>query len=489
MAELDGLDESSAPGEAASVALRRASVLTPAAALTPAALTGLDAARRGRDSTRRRLLALADAVAVALAALATAGLMPPGAAAHAWPLLVAAPPMWVVLNKLLGLYDRDANLVHKSTLDELPRTLQSALLGSGLIYLVVPPLGGIPIDRTQTISFALLLTALMPALRWGTRRLVQGRYPPERTVIVGAGRVADLVARKVRSHPEYGVDLVGCTDIVDLDRFEAVCRELRVERVVIAFSTLSDESLLEAIRVCKTLNLKITVVPRLFEVIGGSVEIDQLEGMTLLGVRGLSRTRSSLMLKRAIDIAGAALGLLLLAPLYAAIALLIKLDSRGAVLYSHMRIGRGNKPFRLHKFRTMVTGADDLKPSLVHLNEASAPMFKIRDDPRITRVGGLLRRTSLDELPQLVNVLRGEMSLVGPRPLVPDEDDRVIGWHRSRLALTPGLTGPWQVMGRTAIPFEEMVKLDYLYVADWSLWNDLKLLVRTAPVVFSGNGH
>jgi exopolysaccharide biosynthesis polyprenyl glycosylphosphotransferase len=318
---------------------------------------------------------------------------------------------------------------------------------------------------------------------------VQRGYPPERTVIVGAGRVADLVARKLRSHPEYGVDLVGCTDVVDLDRFEQVCSELRVERVVIAFSTLSDESLLEAIWVCNALNLKITVVPRLFEVIGGSVEIDQLEGMTLLGIRGLSRTRSSLMLKRAIDLAGAGLGLLVLAPLMAAIALAVKLDSRGGVLFSHYRIGRGNNPFRLYKFRTMVAGADSLKHSLVHLNEASAPMFKIRDDPRVTRVGRFLRRTSLDELPQLLNVLRGEMSLVGPRPLVADESDWVIGWHRSRLALTPGLTGPWQVMGRTAIPFEEMVKLDYLYVADWSLWNDLKLLVRTAPVVFSASGH
>jgi lipopolysaccharide/colanic/teichoic acid biosynthesis glycosyltransferase len=141
------------------------------------------------------------------------------------------------------------------------------------------------------------------------------------------------------------------------------------------------------------------------------------------------------------------------------------------------------------KFRTMHTGAKALRQSLAHLNEATSPIFKIARDPRVTPVGRLLRRFSLDELPPLWNVPRGEMSLVGPRPLVPDEDDHVLGRHRARLEIKPGLTGPWQVMGRTAIPFSEMVKLDYLYLAERSLWNDLKLLIRTAPVVLSGRGH
>jgi lipopolysaccharide/colanic/teichoic acid biosynthesis glycosyltransferase len=142
----------------------------------------------------------------------------------------------------------------------------------------------------------------------------------------------------------------------------------------------------------------------------------------------------------------------------------------------------------MFKFRTMVDGAHYLKPALAHLNESDGPMFKIADDPRITPVGRFLRRTSLDELPQLINVLRGDMSLVGPRPLVPSEDVHVIGHHRERLDLTPGLTGPWQVLGRTAIPFNEMIKLDYLYVAEWSLWNDVKLLLRTLPVVIQQRG-
>jgi lipopolysaccharide/colanic/teichoic acid biosynthesis glycosyltransferase len=141
------------------------------------------------------------------------------------------------------------------------------------------------------------------------------------------------------------------------------------------------------------------------------------------------------------------------------------------------------------KFRTMRDGADELKEELRHLNEADGPMFKIADDPRLTPVGGFLRRYSLDELPQLWNVLRGEMSLVGPRPLVPDESEHVLGRHRARLDLMPGVTGPWQVMGRTAIPFAEMVKLDYLYVAEWSLWNDVKLLLRTIQVVLEGSGR
>jgi lipopolysaccharide/colanic/teichoic acid biosynthesis glycosyltransferase len=152
-------------------------------------------------------------------------------------------------------------------------------------------------------------------------------------------------------------------------------------------------------------------------------------------------------------------------------------------------VGRENREFSIFKFRTMIDGASDMKPDLAHLNEMDGPMFKIADDPRVTPLGRWLRKTSIDELPQLLNVLVGDMSLVGPRPLVPSEDVHVIGRHRERLDLTPGLTGPWQVLGRTAIPFQEMTKLDYLYVAEWSLWNDVKLLLRTAPAVFQGRGH
>jgi exopolysaccharide biosynthesis polyprenyl glycosylphosphotransferase len=456
-----------------------------------------------RDSVRRRLLALADILAIAAAYACVWLLVPPaGVELHDRLVLGAALPLWVLVNKLLGLYDRDANVIHKSTLDELPRLALSVVLGTALVYMLTPPLAGVELARPQTAAFTGFAVVLMPFARGIVRALVVHWYPPERCVIVGSGFVADLIARKIAVHPEYGVKLVGFVDVPhpehqngngsmlgDLERFEDICRDFRVERVVVAFSSLSHEDLINVIRTSKQLNLKITVVPRLFEVIGHSVEVDQLEGMTLLGLRGFSRTRSSLVLKRAIDFAGAGFLLVLLSPLLALIALGVKLTSRGPVLFRQERIGRANKPFRIHKFRTMVHGADRLKPDLAHLNELDGPMFKIADDPRVTRFGRVLRRLSLDELPQLWNVVRGEMSLVGPRPLVPSEDDHVIGYHRERLDLTPGLTGPWQVLGRTSIPFQEMVKLDYLYVAEWSLWNDIKILLRTARVVARPDGH
>jgi lipopolysaccharide/colanic/teichoic acid biosynthesis glycosyltransferase len=171
----------------------------------------------------------------------------------------------------------------------------------------------------------------------------------------------------------------------------------------------------------------------------------------------------------------------------ALIALAIKLDSRGPVLYRQQRVGRDGRTFSMAKFRTMVDGADSQKEALRHHNEADG-LFKIADDPRITRVGRLLRRTSLDELPQLLNVLRGQMSLVGPRPLVPEDDERVQGWYRRRLHLTPGMTGRWQVLGSARIPLQEMVKLDYLYAANWSLWLDVKIMLRTIGFVLSRRG-
>jgi lipopolysaccharide/colanic/teichoic acid biosynthesis glycosyltransferase len=192
-------------------------------------------------------------------------------------------------------------------------------------------------------------------------------------------------------------------------------------------------------------------------------------------------------MKRTVDVVGATLGLLLLSPLLALVALAVKLDSRGPLLFRQSRIGRDGKPFQMLKFRTMVRGAEARKHELEHLNEAVG-LFKIAQDPRKTRAGGVLRRSSLDELPQLVNVLRGEMSLVGPRPLIAEEDGRLEGWRRWRLHLTPGMTGLWQVQGSARAPLVEMARIDYLYLADWSLWLDIKVMVRTIPYVLTGKG-
>jgi exopolysaccharide biosynthesis polyprenyl glycosylphosphotransferase len=458
-----------------------------------------------RDSMRRRALATADVLAL-LGAYGVLWLLapPPNSATHDLVLLTALP-LWVVLNKSLRLYDRDANLVHQSTLNELPVLFHSLSLGASLAFLLGPLVPGVTFHRAQVIVWWLAALALTPALRFAARELVRRRTAPERVLLVGAGQVAALVARKLDSHPEYGSELVGYVH-ADGDRmhnasmgevrclgamsdFERVCLDADVERVIVAFSSAEHERLLDVIRISKRLRVKISVVPRLFEVIGSGVDIDQVEGMTLLGIRALTRTTSTLALKRAMDIAGAAAGLLILSPLLLVVALAIKLTSPGPVLFRQPRVGRVNRVFHMWKFRTMVQGAHRMQADLAHLNEMEdGPMFKIADDPRVTPVGRILRRASLDELPQLWNVLRGEMSLVGPRPLVPAENDHVIGWHRTRLDLTPGLTGPWQVMGRNAIPFQEMVKLDYLYVTDWSLWSDIKLLVRTLPVVVGRRG-
>jgi exopolysaccharide biosynthesis polyprenyl glycosylphosphotransferase len=458
-----------------------------------------------RDSMRRRALALADVLAL-LGAYGVLWLVaaPPNSVVHDLVLLPVLP-LWVVLNKSLRLYDRDANLVNRSTLNELPGLFHSLSLGTALAFLLGPLIPGVTMHRPQVVVWWVAALVLTPALRCAARAFVRHRTTPERVLIIGAGQVASLVARKIEGHPEHGNELVGYVDadgdaphaqemgelrcLGAMSQFERICRETDAERVIVAFSSAQHEQLLDVIRISKRLRLKISVVPRLFEVIGSGVEIDQVEGMTLMGIRGLTRTTSTLALKRAMDVAGAAAGLLVLSPVLLLAALAVKLTSPGPVIFRQPRVGRANREFLMWKLRTMVEGADGMQDELLHLNEMEGgAMFKMADDPRVTRVGRILRRASLDELPQLWNVLRGEMSLVGPRPLVPSENDHVMGWHRTRLDLTPGLTGPWQVMGRNSIPFQEMVKLDYLYVTDWSLWSDVKLLLRTLPVVVARRG-
>ena len=268
----------------------------------------------------------------------------------------------------------------------------------------------------------------------------------------------------------------------DLDALPRLVSENRIDRVMVAFTRASHEQLLEVLRICRDAGIAVDVVPRLFEFLDGARTVDQIGGMPLLTIEVPSFSKLSHAAKRGLDLFGASLALLVLAPLLIGIAIAIKLDSRGPVLFRQRRAGRGGEYFTLFKFRSMVSSAS------VEVREDGA-IVKHRNDARITGVGRFIRRFSLDEAPQLLNVLKGEMSLVGPRPLVVAEAEALtLAWHGRRADLRPGLTGPWQIAGRSNIPFHEMIRFDYQYVAGWSLARDLEILLATVPAVLSGRG-
>jgi exopolysaccharide biosynthesis polyprenyl glycosylphosphotransferase len=263
----------------------------------------------------------------------------------------------------------------------------------------------------------------------------------------------------------------------------------RAQRVIIETSALPAHDMVELVRAIKGLGLRVSLLPKVLDVVGTAVEFDELDGMTVLGVRGFGMSRSSWIAKRTFDVVVASLALFVVTPLMMLIALAIKLDSGGPVFFRQVRIGRNGRPFEILKFRTMVRDAEQRKDELRKLFELpDEGLFKLLGDPRMTRVGRLLRQSCLDELPQLLNVLMGEMSIVGPRPLVLDEDAQILGWDRRRLHLTPGITGRWQIAGSARVPMPEMVKMDYLYAARWSLWSDLKILLRTIPFMLRRSG-
>jgi exopolysaccharide biosynthesis polyprenyl glycosylphosphotransferase len=249
--------------------------------------------------------------------------------------------------------------------------------------------------------------------------------------------------------------------------------------------------MLRHIRELNAQGVQVDVIPRFPELIGPEVDLHTSGGISLWSLRPFDLSRSSRALKRFGDLVVSVAGLVLLAPLFAVVAMAIKLDSRGPVFFRQERILDGTRTFRIWKFRTMVADAEERKHQVAHLNVhaqngGDGKMFKIAGDPRITRVGAFLRRYSLDELPQLLNVLSGEMSLVGPRPLILEEHLYVTEWRRRRLELKPGVTGLWQVNGRSDLPFEDMVALDYRYVTNWSPWLDLSLILKTVPQVLRG---
>ena len=414
-------------------------------------------------------------------------------------------PVWIVVAKLYGLYDHDEERTDHSTADDLVGVFHLVTVGAWLIFAGGMLTGLARPELPRIVFFWGIAIALVTLGRASARAFCRRQIAYlQNTVIVGAGAIGQLIARKFLQHPEYGINLVGFVDATprerrdDLehltllgppDRLPSIVRMFDVERVVIAFSHDSHEETLRLIRSLKDLDVQVDIVPRLFEIVGPGVAIHTVEGLPLVGLPPFRLSRSSRLLKRAVDIAVSATALLVLALPFAAIAALIKLGSPGPVFFRQVRMGARDKTFRIFKFRTMVADADERKEEIAHLNMharngRNARMFKVPDDPRITKIGRFLRRYSLDELPQLINILKGEMSLVGPRPLILEEDRYVEEWARKRLDLKPGATGLWQVLGASDIPFEEMTTLDYLYVTNWSLWGDLRLMFRTIPAIF-----
>ena len=443
-----------------------------------------------RDNLIRATLALADVVAV-LGALVVVSVLTDSDIRWFSLLLL---PVFVLMAKMGGLYDRDQHVVHKTTLDEV-----SALLSIAAIYalLVEGVQAVVFVGRSQPFLLWGVLTLGLVIARAISRFLLARLTPPERVLVVGDPEAATLVHRKLAADPALNATVVGRLDVVgvpttggDVDRLgdvrdlARVLDEQHIERVIVAPTHEGGEDVVELIRAVKACGVKVAVLPRLLEVIGSSVEFDDLSGQALLSIRGFGLSTSSRILKRALDLVVAGGAIAVLSPVLLLIAVVVRLSSPGPVLFRQTRIGRHGDEFKMLKFRTMVPDADERKHELLERNEA-APLFKIADDPRVTPVGRFLRRYSLDELPQLFNVLRGDMSIVGPRPLVPAEDRLFSGWQRRRNYVSPGVTGPWQILGSSRVPVEDMVTLDYLYCANWSLWLDLKIMFRTVPYIFS----
>jgi exopolysaccharide biosynthesis polyprenyl glycosylphosphotransferase len=450
-----------------------------------------------RDRVYRVALVAADlAAALMVVGLGVEWLGGTGPSWSALLLLAVVPPV----HSANGLYRRDEQVLHKSTLDEAPRIFQAATLATVLVFLLESAMLRDSIGATVVALTWLGLAVAVPACRTLARSVLRRTLAPERCLVLGTHEQGRRLAAKLT--PEAGVEaqLVGLLpltldqangdpgSVVTPELLAEVVEALEVDRIVVAADSGAPQVEVDAIQAAKVLGVKVSVMPRLLEVMGSAATYDYVDGLTILSVPRFGLSRRARLIKRAFDMAGSAALLALAAPLMGIIALAVKLTSAGPILFRQTRIGRDGRPFAMLKFRSMHHDAEETKDQLRHRNEADG-LFKIADDPRITRVGRVLRRTSLDELPQLLNVILGEMSLVGPRPLIPEEDRQIQGWHRRRLHLTPGMTGPWQVLGSARIPLREMVTIDYLYVAHWSLWDDFKILLRTAGTVVGQRGR
>ncbi len=456
---------------------------------------------RERGALLRRLLATGDWVALIGSLLvATAATSTTDIATLFWAVLFS--PVWFLALKLHGLYDNDHRRIRHSTLDEVPALVSGSVIGvlalDGLLAL--SPVGALSPGSAILVGVCVLVGSFVSrsVIRFCWHRLT----PIDVGLVVGRPEGAELVSRRIATHPEARLALAGYLGpapekggaatglprlgaIGDLSR---VARENGIDRVVLADIETGPAETEHLIEECKAAGLGLTILPRHYGLLGPGIELNRLAELPVLDFRFSDPPRSTLAIKRAMDIAVSGVLLALISPLLLALALVILLDSGRPVFFRQRRAGKEGDPFTMLKFRTMVPDAEERLKELVDLERLEEPVFKIQDDPRVTRTGRLLRRTSLDELPQLINVFRSDMSLVGPRP----EEEAVVALYderqRVRLAVKPGLTGPMQVYGRGDLTFEERLAMERDYLDNISLTGDLALLIRTPGAIIRGSG-
>jgi exopolysaccharide biosynthesis polyprenyl glycosylphosphotransferase len=438
-----------------------------------------------RDALLRRMLAVADVSAGLVVALYLA--LGPPSTPHAYAVALAGPA-WILLAKLYGLYDRDQRALRVLTVDELPRICLWGLTVTAGATALLSTLNPAAVALSSIAATWLVACTSALILRLVGRSLWRVLTPPERAMIVGDGALAAAVRRKFLLFPDIHLQLVANPTLEDRESLSRMLQDAYVERVILASESIDEALIAELLSTCRRERVKLSIVPPVRSMFGTAVQLDNVADLPFLQYNTWDVSRSTLLLKRALDVCLSLVAIVVLLPAGLLIGLAIRLDTPGPIIFLQWRAGRRGRPFRMLKFRTMTKDAEAELEQLVPFDELDEPVFKLRNDPRVTRVGRLLRRTSLDELPQLINVFRGDMSLVGPRPEQVELVERYAPEERTRLLVKPGLTGPMQVSGRGDLTLEERIAVEREYIENLALGRDLEILAMTIPAVLGARG-
>jgi exopolysaccharide biosynthesis polyprenyl glycosylphosphotransferase len=419
-------------------------------------------------------------------------------------LLIMIIPLWGLLSMAFRTFD---SLRTKTFLQAGFDIFKVILIGGLLIGFGVFFSRGVLVSRFVIFSFGILDFILLTAERFCIREYLAYRRSKGldliNVLVVGTGKEAEEMARIIQNHRIWGLNLLGFVSLRPVHKskelggypilgvksnFITILHQNVVDEVIFASSKQDLAKMEELFLICEEEGVKTRVTLNAFPHLFARIYLEELQHIPLLTFSTTPNEEFALFIKRLMDIIISAVLLILLLPVLAIISILIKLESKGPVFFKQVRSGLNGRRFTLLKFRSMVADAEDMKRELLYLDETDGPVFKIANDPRVTKIGRFIRKTSIDELPQLINVLKGDMSLVGPRPPVPEEVERYERWQRRRLSMKPGITCIWQVSGRSAIGFKRWMDMDLEYIDKWSLGLDIKILLKTIPAVLSGKG-